>query len=243
MSFYNLQILKHSLKTPLTNLLVKLDLLSNQSQSKETQQIISSLKQTVRYLERIFNFFIDKNKREKTSELIKLLQEIQIFHHQGKKLLIRNYTQGNDTILLNCNKFLLQEALICLINNAFESYQNQINEKVLISIYQGNSFIEIRLRDYGQGMSLFKKLRINLKNKSYKKNHQAIGLKFAKNVFIKDLKAIFQLYSQKNMGTLIIVRLPINQAITKTASSFNQRRESAKFHPDSTHININRTIS
>ncbi len=196
----------HSFSSPVTNLILNLEVLSEEL--KENPFLTSAIK-SAKYLEELLNtlrqdkknIFLLKDQLENLKTII-----------SKKDISLNIKTKNIDKIYLNLNKSLFTEMLICLINNAYESYKLKEKKKLVkINVKGYKNHIIIKIIDHGKGISLFKRFILNLKNISFKKNHYGIGLKFIKE-FVKSHNGSFKLKSKKNKGTTITIILPATKA-------------------------------
>ena len=124
--------------------------------------------------------------------------------------------------LFQGNKLAFQEMVVCLLNNAYESYLAAKNRLVFLSATVENDLLKLVVTDGGRGMSwLAKTLSVSPLYTS-KNNHAGLGLYFVKKTIEAEFSGKLLLRSRLHKGTSATLLFPLksNQAITEPSSSF-----------------------
>jgi sensor histidine kinase regulating citrate/malate metabolism len=139
-------------------------------------------------------------------ELITLNEETQLKRHLVSRLTLPAECQ------LTGNKLTFQEMLVCLINNAYESYEPKRHYKlVFLNAVQHDRSIKISVTDGGKGMNwLAQKLSVTPLY-STKQEHSGLGLYFVKKSLEQEFAGQLQLHSRLNQGTTVVLRFPLQR--------------------------------
>jgi len=209
--FSTTPIIKHSLATPLTNIIFNSELAIenlNQQHSYCPKSEINNVILNAQYIKSLL-FLGEKNKSYLFSpekaifELIKMNEGTQLKKGLVSRISLpfKKYLSGN--------KLLFQEVLVCLINNAFESYQKATRHKMvfLSAISQSRNCL-ISVVDAGTGMNWWEVNLAQLPFNSQKKKHSGLGLFFVKQTIEKEFQGKLKISSTKNKGTKIELTIP-----------------------------------
>lgn len=210
------QQLIHALSTPVTNILLNTQLAIDLCQQKRDPSNLSYyLEQSLlagKYLQGV----IKNNDANYTSNQFSihtaLMTVINLCQYARRQCQIIKYFAFDKNLQIIGNQFNFQEALICLLNNAVESYQHLNPNKVIIltaSHRESNFYLSIT--DGGVGMNWLQQKVATLPGISYKNKHTGVGLGFAKKVFCKDMGGQLKILSKTNRGTTISVSLPMTK--------------------------------
>lgn len=213
----------HMLATPLTSLQFCLHDSStpNASSLLPNQNFEKNLAISLQRINDIFYFFTSTKNPSKQlftlSELVTTLHNLfPEFSGSIDFCYLENGEQNLTTIQLYGNKFLLEEALLCLIKNSLESYKFDEMRCVKITFWMRESKIYISIKDYGAGMTTFQKLICQLPSISFKRFGSGIGLSFAKSVIEQLYHGKLVLTSIQNLGTEVICIIPVPQTYSQT---------------------------
>lgn len=203
----------HQLSTPVTNILLNTQLALDICQQKQDQSNLSHyLSQSLlasKYLQTVVH---GPSQHKHSFNLSKTLNEtLNLCQNSRKYQQIIRYFQINEQIKLKGNQFSFQQALICLINNAFEAYSDRTPHKfVIISARVDKANFYLSITDGGLGMTWLKQKFASVKGVSYKNNHSGLGLAYAKKVFCTQMQGNMKILSKENRGTTISINLPLN---------------------------------
>ncbi len=212
----NQQQFIHALSTPVTNILLNTQLAADLCQQKNDQSNLGHyLSQSLlagKYLQSI----IKQNKHDKLTQSFNihtaLMTAINLCQFARKKGQIIKYFSFNKKLKLKGNRLNFQEALMCLINNAFEAYQKlNPNKVIILSASKRKTNFHLCITDGGTGMNWLKQKFAPIKGISYKQQHSGLGLAFAKNVFCRQMSGKLKILSKENRGTTISVSLPLEK--------------------------------
>ncbi len=104
----------------------------------------------------------------------------------------------------------LQEALLCLINNAFEAIDQVHGGKVTLSCRQNGDQLNITIQDTGSGMDWVTLKLAQIPGLTFKHQGTGIGLTFAKYTITKHFGGTLSIASKPKHGTTITIRLPLH---------------------------------
>ncbi len=209
--FSTTPIIKHSLATPLTNIIFNSELAIenlNKQHHYCPKNEINSVKLNAEYIKSVL--YLSEKKQTYIFSPEKAIAEI-IMMNDGSKLkqsLVSRISLPLKKHLLG-NKLLFQEVIVCLINNAYESYQKNIKNKlVFLSAISKNDCCAISIVDAGKGMSWWEKNLAQLPFSSKKPHHSGLGLFFVKQTIEKEFAGKILINSIKNKGTTIELKIP-----------------------------------
>ena len=217
---HSLKLLRHSLTTPVTNLLFNLESVLNfKDQHKSNYQFhLQQAWLSAKYL-RPLMVNID-NPRLNQSFKIKpaLLEVLNLTKQPDVRGQLIQFIKISDCLCLRGNRFYFQESLICLLNNAFEAYQSSAENKlVIISCEKQQQELIIKVVDGAQGfnspnqdqLSLFKLNDSVPSWKTSKPNHLGYGLKFVHYVVTSHFKGFVKLNNYQGRGAAICCYFPL----------------------------------
>jgi len=213
--FSSLEIIRHSTATPITNILINLGLLNQGSQLKKlpvnyqlyldrallaTKYLKTIMKQSQLSLTSIHSFLIKTALREL----------IAICKNPSRPGHLISFINIDARLKLKGNKLYFQEALICLLNNAFEAYQgDEPNQLVILYVSQLKNRLQIKICDYGRGfLSLMDSGSIKLQDSRAVKG---TGLNFVKQVMKEHLQGEVKIISKAKRGTTVHCSLPLSK--------------------------------
>lgn len=192
-------VFAHMLATPLTVLSCNLE---NPARCHNPSKTILAALERMRG---VIAFFTDSAQLPEPTQfkISELLNTLTVFY--GRKLVVI----AHQKITLVGQKFLLEEALFCLLNNALTAQVSE-SAQVYLFVQQKNKTVLISIRDFGEGISWWQKKLVILPHISFKKQGTGLGLPFAKFVIEKVWRGKLSITSQHNLGTEIICQLPLN---------------------------------
>jgi len=196
------EVLIHALKSPLTNIMINLDLALNNNRNKK--QFLSSALNSVKNISTLLRekIHLDLNVKvckQSLFSLNKILKGIQLtYHTPNRHYLIVNLNKNNDISFFG-HLLSFQEALRCLVNNSLESYPDYLSYKVVqIISYKTKNYVNVLIVDNGRGIPFWQKLFIKYKGVSFKKGGSGCGLWMASQILEKQYGAKF--FFEKNDG-------------------------------------------
>lgn len=214
--FSSIKILRHATATPITNLLINLDLLFQDPGLTESQSNCSHyLKQaflSAKYLQNIMNQCEQKQVnnqqfkiKDTLMELIELCKKPQLKGH------LIHFLQLNGTEILQGNKLYFQEAIICLLNNAFQAYSEYAaNKLVVLFSHIEDEVLKIKVVDGASGL-----LQLNdigsksIELKSSDVPQKGTGLQFVEQVITQHFGGNVTVKTTLNKGTTVHCSLPV----------------------------------
>ena len=212
-----LQDISHQLKTPLTSINILLDnLIDNPNMPKDTRDdFIMEIKREITNINFLVQNILRLSKFEaNTIDFIKKETTIKEIINTTVKNVSNICDLKNIEIIINnkcknkitCDFKWQVEALTNILKNAVEYSPN--NSNVLVECSDNNLYSEIRIKDFGKGMSkeeqknIFKRF---YKGKNSSKDSIGIGLSLAKTIIEKDNGRVV-VESKEEMGTIFIIK-------------------------------------
>lgn len=212
-----LQDISHQLKTPLTSINILLDnLIDNPDMPKDTRDdFIMEIKREITNINFLVQNILRLSKFEaNTIDFIEKETSIKEIINTSVKNVSNICDLKNIEIIINnkcknkitCDFKWQVEALTNILKNAVEYSPN--NSNVLVECSDNNLYSEIRIKDFGKGMSkeeqknIFKRF---YKGKDSSKDSIGIGLSLAKTIIEKDNGRVV-VESKEEMGTTFIIK-------------------------------------
>lgn len=204
--FSNSGLLKHALATPITSILIntELALAVNPRLIKPNHfHYLNQIMLSANYIKSVLKLADKSPSSYQSSFFIRpALQEVIILvekPHPSVNFMIK--TDCQHSLRVNGPKLLFQEAMVCLLNNAAESYlEKQTNQAVLLSLTKSGTKLTIQIIDGGNGWD---------KNRD-KPGHSGLGLKFVLNVIRKEFAGELQIINHtRRRGTTAKVTFPL----------------------------------
>ena len=213
----------HDLTVPLS--LVSLNLETLDEERKQNEKKFSSirnhLERAVMGTKRLESFIGSARKQIQNQEehkvfLIKeeVMQTVQILEHKALKHSVRVLVDIPEEISFYGNAIRFHQINMNLISNAIDAYasidKNADNRVVEVSVKDEDSYVVIKVKDNGSGIS-----ETNLEHifdplfttKSSEKG-TGIGLTICKQIVETEFKGTIQVTSSPHKGTMFIVQLP-----------------------------------
>jgi len=206
--FSSSKLLRHSLSTPVSTILVNLELLSKtkQPQLNFTHHLERALI-AAKYLKSLMTTNANHKNRFNLKTAIREITTIA--HRPSSDAHLLSFLKIDEQTNLNGNKLYFQESLICLLNNAFEAYDRQTaNKLVVLLVEKEQQRIIIKISDGANGFLQLCEKEDNYLAKSKKKNG-GMGLQFAQTTLKKYFDAKFNIQTYQHKGSTIIISLPL----------------------------------
>jgi signal transduction histidine kinase len=200
----------HDIVNPLTSLLISINF--NQNTNKELAESGKELSDFIRVVQTQL-----KNVSEK--EKFNLFNTIQdsciLLKHKAISNGVRIVMSTEQNINLFGNKTLLIRVLINLINNAIESYENTENENkdVIISVYKCKKFVNIKIKDFGCGMTDKERKKIFNYFYTNKATGTGLGLYISQRNIRKEFLGKIEVLSELNKGSSFIIKIPLKTSV------------------------------
>lgn len=212
--FSSLPVIRHSCATPLTNIIVNLELSLNSNvleKSKSNYQFyLQQALISARYLKKMIS--TDCSSRNLKFKLKTAVREVTaITKRPLAKCQLISFVKVGGRLELTGSKLYFQECLICLLNNALESYPpNAANKLIVLTVKRlmKEGLVEIRVTDGGSGFKQFSEpqQKIQLRDSGSKQT----GLPFVKKVVENHFQGQVKIDTYPNKGSTVICTLPIN---------------------------------
>jgi phosphoglycerate-specific signal transduction histidine kinase len=208
------QFFLHAVQSPLSSLSINLELSLSALpiQHSLTRKYLYQALDNIKHLHALFHLLQNQTELKRRSFMAyPALQAVILRYHQPHRHhLVTSALQLADNTQIKGNIFYFQEALACLICNAFEAYPIRRNAKhVLVAAYTTHNRLVIYIGDVAEGMHWLPRQAAFLKGFTSKKQGSGLGLVFAKQVIEKQLKGELTLASFPQVGTIFVVTLPL----------------------------------
>lgn len=215
--FSSLRVLKHATATPITNLLLNLELIYKDKQfeklSSNSRFYLKKAIMSTNYLKSIMKQCNDHQTTRGASFNIKdaIYEVINICKKPTTEAQLIPYIQLPKEESLSGNRLYFQEAMICLLNNAFQAYtKNHANKLVVLFASKKDSYCEIKIVDGATGFLQLNDCEIKKSNNFNTFNSGGVGLEFVRKVLIEHFNGKFHISSKVNKGTTIQCLFPVS---------------------------------
>lgn len=203
------QQVAHDIKNSLTPLLLSIEYWKKK-ESSTNGGIIHSIQQQVQTLARIaedFSEFAQDVQVKLENVNIKTLVENIIAPYQAQQdIEISLSVSSNTPLLIHTDAYLLSRIITNLIKNSIEAISGK--GKILIELYQENTWLTLAITDNGCGISDAIKEKIFEPKFSTKTSGKGLGLSIVKNLCDKlSIRIHFQ--TQVNQGTTFYLNIPL----------------------------------
>ncbi len=214
--FSSLKVLTHATATPLTNLLINLELLERDLYQTKTHTnayyYLSKAVLSAKYLKEIMKQCKGDSNCINKEFLVKdaIREMLQICKNPQHNSQLISYLQLSMQDKLKGNKLYFQEMLICLINNAFQAYQpHDANQLVVITANKEKMAIKIRVVDGGSG---FLELNDSLRqHHTHCSNSNGTGLRFVRQVISTHFGGSIKISSTCHRGSCVECHFPLRK--------------------------------
>lgn len=211
LDLYYGQAFRHAANSPLSSLLINLELAQNHRDLANNSYLEGALQSAYRLQELFKDPSLLENKR--SFFILPFLKEsIRLVKHNFPQATITLNTHFQKDSQLWGSRFYFQEAVICVLNNALEAYTiNSKSRMVLITGYKNKNRLQLHFTDGGRGLSWIEKSLIFAEGYSHKENGMGIGLTWVKRVIEDHFGGEIKLKSQKKHGTTLSWFLPLKK--------------------------------
>jgi len=211
----------HEIKTPITSIQGFAQLLRDDNISKEEKnEYIDIIEEESNRLLNLSTSMLKLSKLQNQNKITNI-EQIDISEQIRKALSLLEPKWKEKEIVFNISmkkryfygdEDLIFQVWVNLLENAIK-FSKQ-NGKIDISLKEKENWIEIKIKDYGIGMDEEERKKIFTRFYQIDKSHSAkgsgLGLAIVKRI-VELSKGKIDVISEKNVGTTIIVNLPIEQ--------------------------------
>jgi signal transduction histidine kinase len=220
--FSSLSVLTHAAATPISNILINLELIERERGHSHQDNLTTYLQRAVisaKYLKELMHqATINKPTHQQFKIKDALLELIEICKKPDKKGLLIPFLQLTGSEKLQGNKLFFQEAVLCLINNAFQAYQTYAPNKLVVLIAaETENTLELKVADGAQGFLMLsdsKSSKITLNG--LPDATTGTGLAVVKEVVEQHFRGKVQISTQLNKGTTVHCSLPLQVTSSKS---------------------------
>ncbi len=210
----------HELKTPIATLKVAISILKQDKyiSKNKTIQIVERQgnrlqKITERVIDSSFNNAIDIQavKTDANKFFSSLINDFKQSINNETVNFIYEF-QTENSFFINIDQTYLTPAIINILDNAIK-YNDKTEKIVSIKVFEKNNYLQIEIKDNGQGISdkdkkmIFDKFYRGLKGNIHNVKGLGIGLFFTKKI-IELHKGTISFESRINLGTTFVICLP-----------------------------------
>lgn len=204
----------HAVNTPLTTLTLQLEqavtkLKAHSTLKDEQQQLLQALA-SAHHLQKLMKLKATTS-RATVFPLKSALQEVITRLEDSESRIIASSLLVDEDTYLSGQIFLFQEALSCLITNAFEAYHRRRKKKIAVIALETGRHCLIYICDSGKGMDWLTQQLVTVHGFSRKKLGWGQGITFAKVVIEEFFRGQLLINSQSNTGTVIMIKLPLKR--------------------------------
>lgn len=214
--FSSLAVLKHSLSTPITNLLINLELILQDPHLEKLKPNSDLYLQrsllSAKYLHQIMSQCNFKEHLPHPEFVVKdsLFELVEICKNPKQKGLLVPFIQLNGNEKLSGNKLYFQEMVICLLNNAFQAYDKfATNKLVMLFVKVKQNQLVLKVTDKGRGFLCLKDSGVKKIN-SQQIKPKGTGLSFIEQVVVDHFSGKILIESQPQNGTTVHCTLPLS---------------------------------
>lgn len=201
----------HAASTPLTNIAINLEsALSRLRHHPQWQQEALHLEQALLDTKHLQRLFLQKRHKSKCFKVNSATQEVIIrLHNPAQRKCIKSSLFIPETVCLSGSVFQFQEALSCLISNAFEAYPKFKEKHIAILAFSAQKQLHFYICDTGEGMPWIAQQLIGTIGLTTKSTGHGKGMAFAKKVIETEFKGTLRIYSDPHHGTTVNVTIPL----------------------------------
>jgi light-regulated signal transduction histidine kinase (bacteriophytochrome) len=216
--FSTLKVVQHSCATPISNILINLQLLMQNNDFHQTktnyQHYLSQALLSAKYLKNIMQTASVKTLRKQKFCVKSALKEVLTIAQKPEiECQLIPFLKLNPNLNLVGSKIHFQESIICLLNNAFESYQSDdFNRLVILIADNEEDQLIIKVTDGGSGFKLQEESQPSKVQKlKLSDSETGTGLKFVKKSLSLHFKAELKMSSYPNKGTTVSCYFPLSK--------------------------------
>ncbi len=207
------QAFRHAAATPLSSLVINLELAQEHQHIAKTPYVQQALCNAYRLKEL---FQKPQLLNSKKSFFVKpfLKEALRLAKYNSPEVVINSHLNFPHQTKLHGSRFYFQEAIICTLKNAIESYislnpgQNRI---ILVIGKVINNHLYLSFTDGGQGMNWLEKSLMFADGYSNKSAGSGTGLTWVKKVIEQHFAGEIEVKSKKHQGTTMTWLLPLAQ--------------------------------
>ncbi|PIR58594.1 MAG: hypothetical protein COU69_04700 [Candidatus Pacebacteria bacterium CG10_big_fil_rev_8_21_14_0_10_56_10] len=203
----------HSLRSPLSTLLINLELALQSVPDRAQRLKLSRALSSAKYLQQILELFSRTDRVNQTTafSVLEVIENVQtLTARDNRKLVVCGNVATTDR--LTGQQVLLQEVLTCLVNNAFETRSHRLppnsSQVVVVIAIKLHHRLRLQVQDFGAGMDPIQQQLALHKGWSAKKS-TGLGLWFVKLALERFFDAKLQLSSKPEEGTIAWFYLPL----------------------------------
>ena len=211
-------VFRHACMTPLTIISCSLDAVEHAESQRERVASLTHARKAVSHLNKLITSITNINTDEFSFDVHQATTEvIYLFENKANcAVLYTNFIPKG--LELSGSKLHYQEIIICLLNNAYEAYQNKKIAHISLSVRIINNSIFIGVADFAKGMTGVAQKLATVKGVSYKKDGLGLGLSFVKETVEKNFNGSLKMISGYGVGTHVQVTIPVPKSCSQNLS-------------------------
>lgn len=208
---YSKELLLHNLNQPLAVIRLNTDLALEELKPNDyfVKRCLERIVGSCFYINKLLSELrIDHNSNFELKTALRGAVKINSKHNKCSIFSYHENLSFNPSI--KGNKFVFQQIIIALINNALESYRvNDFKKIVLISSVCLKDEVQIAISDGGVGLNWWQRQLVFKKGFTLKEKHSGLGLYLCQKIIKEDFHGKIKLISQKNKGCTVQCFFPI----------------------------------
>lgn len=213
--FSSLKILEHSTATPITTILINLELLSQDNTFTQTKSncghYLNRALLSAKYLKKVMKQCSQPIQSHTFQVKSALNEVVNICQRPAKQGQLISFIKIADNLSLTGSQLYFQEAVICLLNNAFQAYQQHAANKLVVLHCQTNQKqLEIKVTDGGQGFLCLQD-QGSQPASIEKVPQKGTGLAFVESVIQNHFQGKMNVITYPSRGSTIHCLLPISK--------------------------------
>lgn len=205
----------HDLINPLSAVALNLEQIKSETDSKilNAKSYLGQALLATNKMESLIASIKKQIARENVVELFSINQEIeqaiQILTYKAKRAQTEIFYDNSKVISINGDPLKFSQVIINLLANGIDACEEVDIKKISVNIKEGETGVEIIIRDSGIGISKENLEKIFLPFFSTKKTSGrgfGIGLATSKEIIEKDFSGSISVSSQENLGSSFIIK-------------------------------------
>lgn len=202
-------ILAHTLANPISVLISNLEFLLEQNTYNSNKNLKRSYIAALRLKELLA---VQKERQLSVFNLKKSLDTSILFFKAKHRCRVL-YSSTTSNLKVKGSKHLLEEALLCILNNAAEAYTATIKPSVIVVYaYRQKDSAIIMIQDFGLGMNSLAQKVATISGVTYKSYGFGVGIPFAISVIEESFNGKLEIESKLKKGTRVTITLPLYNA-------------------------------
>lgn len=207
------QSFRHAAATPLSSLLISLELAQEHKQAAKIPYVQQALDNAYR-LQELFKKpqLLGSKKSFFITPFLK--ESLRLIKHHHPQVIINTHLNFPQKSQLHGSRFYFQEAILCTLKNSIESYaplEKKQNRVILVVGKITQDKLHLSFTDGGIGLNWLERSLVFADGYTNKDRGSGVGLTWVKKVIEQHFNGQINLRSKKNQGTTMTWQLPLVQ--------------------------------